>query len=429
MISDHRWVLATATLCWAALCWATLLGCQEQGAAATQAATQPAARSVPPVEPRPTRPADEPPHPVAVAAQTAPAQPSASPQQGTSAPAVAPPAPPLPPALIDCVTSAASSAKVNALGIERYPWFGQSADPESMKTGRINIPILLEEIRKKMGPTPTGWGMLDFEDPFDAWLALPATDQRNRLASSEMVKAIRAVKAEFPKVKWTYYAQPRMERVFPGGKGWANGTEAQMQAEIERRIATCSDILREVDWINPSIYDVYENSKFQGDELDYMMKNERIWREQVVKLGRTIRERQGLPQVPVIPCVSVYFQPGGRATNMKPIPIAELIQDQIDPALAGGADSFAIWTSADFFQMLATLPDAHELNQLNRDNQRAAREAWTAEYLSGARPRDWTDPTVKFQISQATGKTISDGAEAIVKQVEAARAKKAQAKQ
>ena len=408
MISDHRWVLAAA-----ALSWTVLLGCQDQGTAATQ----PAARTVPPVEPRPTRPADEPPAP----AQSAP--PASPPATAQTASPPSAPATPLPPALIDCVTSAASSAKVNALGIQRYPWFGQSPDPESMKTGKINVSILLTEIRKKMGPDPSGWGMLDFEDPFDAWLALPATDPRNRLASSEMVKAIRAVKAEFPKVKWTYYAQPRMERVFPGGKGWANGTEAQMQAEIERRIATCSDILREVDWINPSIYDVYENSKFQGDELSYMVKNERIWREQVVKLGRTIRERMGLPQVPVIPCVSVFFQPGGRATNMKPIPMAELIEDQIDPALAGGADAFAIWTSADFFQMLATLPDAHELNQLNRDNQRAARDAWTAEYLSGVSPRDWTDPTVKFQISQATGKTISDGAEAIVKRVETARAK------
>ena len=423
MISDHRWVLAAA-----ALSWTVLLGCQDQGTAATQ----PAVRTVPPVEPRPTRPADEPPHLLIASTQTAPAKTAAppAPAQPAQPPAPAqtaspPPAPasPLPPALIDCVTSAASSAKVNALGIQRYPWFGQSPDPESMKTGKINVSILLTEIRKKMGPDPTGWGMLDFEDPFDAWLALPATDPRNRLASSEMVKAIRAVKAEFPKVKWTYYAQPRMERVFPGGKGWANGTEAQMQAEIERRIATCSDILREVDWINPSIYDVYENSKFQGDELSYMVKNERIWREQVVKLGRTIRERMGLPQVPVIPCVSVFFQPGGRATNMKPIPIAELIEDQIDPALEGGADAFAIWTSADFFQMLATLPDSHDLNQLNRDNQRAARDAWTAEYLSGVRPRDWTDPTVKFQISQATGKTISDGAEAIVKRVETARAK------
>lgn len=421
MISDHRWPLATATLCSAALCWATLLGCQDQGAAATQPAAQPAARTVPPVEPRPTRPADEPPHPVAVAAQTAPAQPSASPQQSTSAPAAAPAAP-QPLVLIDCATSAMSAKRIEGMGIKFFPVFGQSDDPQSMKTGEINVSLLIDTIRKRLGPSPSGFAMLDFEDPFDDWLDLPVTDPRNRKASSEMVKAIKSVKTSFPNVKWTYYGQPRMARVFPDGKGWANGTDAQKKAELDRRIAVCSDILREVDWINPSIYDVYENAKFEGDYLAFMVKNETIWREQVVKLSHTIRQQLGLAQVPVIPCVSVYFQPGGKATNMKPISHAELLADQIDPALRAGADGFAIWTGMDFFQTLATMPDGKELSDLNRQNQRDARAAWTASYLDGKAPRDWTDPELKFTISQATGKTIADGAEVIVKRVNEHRA-------
>ena len=409
MISEHRWVLAAA-----ALCWAPLLGCQDQGTAATQ----PAARAVPPVEPRPTRPADEPPHLLIPSKQTAPTK------------MAAPPAPSQPAAaqsimLIDCATSAMSAKRVEALGIKFFPWFGQSDDPQSMKTGEINVPVLIDSIRKRMGPSPSGYGMLDFEDPFDAWLDLPVVDPRNRKASAEMVKAIKAVKATFPNVKWTYYGQPRMARVFSDGKGWANGTDAQKKAELDRRIAACSDILREVDWINPSIYDVYENSKFEGDYLSFMVKNETIWREQVVKLSHTIRQQLGLPQVPVIPCVSVFFQPGGKATNMKPIPHEELLTDQIDPALRGGADGFAIWTGMDFFQALATMPDAKELNDLNRQNQRDARTAWTACYLDGKAPRDWTDPELKFTISQATGKSISEGAEAIVTRVNAYRASQA----
>lgn len=395
----------TTTLSILALALATL-GCdgpQEERVGSGPRAEPPPARELR-VEPQST-PAANPP------AAPPPAAPPATPPAAPSASTI------VPPVLIDCATSAMSARRLAELKVPYYPWFGQSPDPESLKTGTINVSILLDEIRKKMGANPTGWGMLDYEDPFDAWLDLPVTDPRNRKASAEMVRAIKAVKAEFPNVKWTYYGQPRMARQFPSGKSWVNGTAQERQAEIDRRIASLSDILREVDWISPSIYDVYENALFHGEERDFMLANETMWREQVVRLARTIRERTGRPQVPVIPTVNLFFFENGRGTNMAPIPIEEVLQDQVDPALRGGVDAFAIWTSMDFFQMLASLPDDKELSALNRQNQTAARSAWTKAFFGGRKPADWTDPQVKFSISQATGKVIMDGAEAVQRRV------------
>lgn len=286
-----------------------------------------------------------------------------------------------------------------------------------MKTGKIDAGKLFAEIDKRMGANPSGWAMLDYEDPFDAWLDLPPNDPRNRAACAEMVRVIKLVKARYPNVRWTYYAQPRLARWMPDEKGvergWPVSTEAMKQAEIDRRFASTADIVRELDWINPSIYDVYENDMFKGDEGAVMLANEEIWRQEAVKLGRTFRQRLGLPQIPVMPCVSMLFQPGGRATAMKPIPITELLSDQIDPALRGGADGFTVWSGIDFAQMLATLPNDHPLTPMNKDTQKWARDAWTASFFGGKAPRDWTDPDVRFKLSQDTGKAVSDAALAI----------------
>lgn len=407
----------TATLALTAFILAACAQCAGPEVVVVQPEGAPAPRTTPAPREFPSEPAPPPP---SAPAKPAPPKPPAVPQAPASASASSSA---IPTVIIDCATSAMSAKRLADLKIPTYPWFGQSPDPASLTTGRIDVGILIAEIRKRMGPNPTGWGMLDYEDPFDAWLELPITDPRNRLASSEMVRAIKAVKAEFPNVKWTYYAQPRMARQFPDRKSWPDGTDAAKKAEFERRIAVCSDILREVDWINPSIYDVYENAMFKGGERDFMLANEAIWREQVVRLSKLIRERLGLPQVPVLPALALFYQPGGRATNMKPIRPEELITDQVEPALRGGADGFAIWTSMDFFQMLATLPPEKELNELNRENQKAARDAWVPAFFAGKAPRDWTSPDVKFTISQETGRVIADGAALVDQAVKQHRAK------
>lgn len=324
---------------------------------------------------------------------------------------------PIPPSvLVDCTTSTRSAERLGELGVPVYRWFGQSTDPDSLKTGRIDIRKLVEEIDRKMGQNPSGWGMLDYEEPFDRWLDLPKSDPRHRQAVSEMVGAIRAVKRFYPNVKWTFYGQPRLERWLPrpdgSTRGWSLSTPEAKQAETARRIDTLGELIAEVDWINPSFYDVYENAKFVGPERDEMLANEEQWRVADGALGRTIRERLGLPQVPVIPCVSPLFQPGGRATAQRPIPTEEFLSDQVMPAVRAGCDGVALWTSADFALSMATIKETKGLDESDFKLRDAARYAWTPLAPGGRVPSDWSDPEVRLQLSQRVGDVISRAAEA-----------------
>jgi hypothetical protein len=226
--------------------------------------------------------------------------------------------------IMDCTTSQASVDRLRELGAPIYHWFGQSSDPESLQSGMIDFRRLVEEVDRRMGPKPSGWGMLDYEEPFDRWLDLPKSDTKHQQAASEMIKAIRAVKRFYPNVKWTFYGQPRPERWLPTTdgttRGWSLSTQEAKDREIARRIDSLSELIAEVDWINPSIYDVYEISMFAGSERDVMLANEEQWRVADGKLGRTIRAQLGLPQVPVMPCVSPLFQPGGARNSSTPNP-------------------------------------------------------------------------------------------------------------
>jgi hypothetical protein len=329
----------------------------------------------------------------------------------------APPPPPVPALIIDCTTSARSADELRQLEVPYYRWFGQSTDPESLKTGKIDTSKLIDEITRKMGPDPSGWGMLDYEEPFDAWLELPPTDPRHVQVVSEMVRAIRAVKATFPKVKWTYYGQPRLDRwpMQADGtrKGWPEASPESCSKEIERRITTLGPIIAELDWISPSFYDVYENALFSGEEGRVMLANEERWRIEDARLGREMRRRRGLPQVPVLPCVSCVFQGGGRATPFRPIPVPELLSDQVQPGLAGGVDGFTMWSGVDFAVMVATLPPDHKLDASDQKVQQESRTAWQPFVPKAKTPIEWTDDMVRFELSQRVGDVVTAAAKAI----------------
>jgi hypothetical protein len=321
-----------------------------------------------------------------------------------------PSATPLPVVIVDCTTSQASAERLYELGAPIYRWFGQSTDPDSLKSGVIDLRRLVEEVDRRMGPKPSGWGMLDYEEPFDRWLDLPKSDAKHQQAVSEMLKAIRAVKRFYPNVKWTFYGQPRLERWLPTAdgttRGWSLSTQEAKDREITRRIDSLSELIAEVDWINPSFYDVYENSMFAGPERDVMLANEEQWRVADGKLGRTIRAQLGLPQVPVMPCVSPLFQPGGGATAQLPIPIGEFLTDQVMPTIRAGCDGVTMWSGADFVLNVATMMETSSLDAEDLKLRADARKAWIPLAPGGKVPHDWSDPGVKFSISQQLGDAI-----------------------
>lgn len=318
--------------------------------------------------------------------------------------------------LFDCTTSARSRDEVEAIGGQRFRWFGQSVDPGSERTGTIDVAKLLDEVAKAMRETPFKWGMLDYENPFDAWMDLPADSERHVQAAAETLRALRAVKAAFPGVKWTCYGLPRLSHWLEGpkgtGLGWEDRRSAVHEAEIARRTRAYSAIVAELDWISPSFYDYYENAGMTDPVGAYMIASERVWRIESVKLARTIRTNLGLSQVPVIPCISPFFQPGGKATVLRVISRDELIADQVGPSIAAGADGFAIWTAADYFSRICTAPaDGLPAGNATKD-QNDARSAWTGLAGVGGAPVDWTSDATRFRLSQQVGQVIVDAAKA-----------------
>jgi len=316
--------------------------------------------------------------------------------------------------LFDCTTSARSRDGIEAAGGQRFRWFGQSIDPESERSGTIDVGKLLDEVSRCMRESPFRWGMLDYENPFDSWMDLPADDERHVRAAAETLRALRAVKAAFPGVKWTCYGLPRLDHwpVGPDGSrvGWDGRPSAALVAEIARRMKAYSGIVAELDWIAPSFYDYYENAGMADPVGASMIASERIWRVESVRLARSIRSRLGLPPVPVIPCISPFFQPGGKATVLKVIPTAELVADQLDPSIAAGVDGFAIWTAADYLSRIGTAPtDGLPAGNATKDQQ-DVRRAWAELAGDGRSPVDWTSDTTRFRLSQGVGQVILDAA-------------------
>lgn len=346
-----------------------------------------------------------------LAAQQAPA-PAAAPASG--APAAQPARTYVPPVIVDCVTSARSAQALRDGRVPMYTIIYQACDPEAGRTGRIDLDKLAAEIERKMGQDPSGWAMLDYEAPFDEWLQKGVGDQRCEQARSEIIKALRFVRARWPKVKWTIYGHPFLLYWLPNGTAWDQAPEQVKRAEIEKRVAVYGPILAEVDWVNPSNYDINENALQTSIERARDKAHEQVWRTQHIELARETMRRAGIPPKPILPAVNLFFPGEGRATYMRPVPVQELLQDQVAPQLAAGVDGFAVWTGVDYIQGLVTGNAKLDGDPESLKTRTRTRSTWVGSYLGGKTPADWTADDVKFVISQRTGQTIADGVEAIL---------------
>jgi hypothetical protein len=316
--------------------------------------------------------------------------------------------------LFDCTTSSNSRADISAIGGQRFRWFGQSADPESERTGKIDVARLLAEVEKSMREGPFKWGMLDYENPFDSWMDMPSDSERHLQARTETLRALRAVRAAYPSVKWTCYGIPRLDH-WPAGPdgtrvGWNGRRGKAQEAEIQRRVDAYAAIVAELDWISPAFYDYYENARMADPVGQSMVASEKLWRTESIKLARAIRTKLGLPPVPIIPCISPFFQPGGKATVLGVISGPELLDDQIEPSIASGVDGFAIWTAADYFSRVATTPTEGLPAGSARKDQQEARLAWSALAGPAGTSIDWGDDATKLRLSQRIGQIILDAA-------------------
>lgn len=299
----------------------------------------------------------------------------------------------------------------NARAVKYLAIYQDDVDPTTQETGIIDPAKVIARIALLRSQGWTGeWGMLDFEVPFDSVFYHGPTDPRYELCMHSLIGTIRAVKAAFPMVKWTYYAFPRIS-YWVLGKDWGYITEAQRVAQYAIFTARYGPLLAEMDWFAPSACDWYERSLHMPNSWSPPIEAEREYRRASVKAIRFHFESRGQPVPPIIPIVSPWFQPGG-ATSLRPVPRAEFHQEQIQPLIDAGADGIAIWGAMPYFLGLATTPN---LPPGYAAAIAFCRARFCQEYLGGVPVNsvDWYSPATYNLIGGCMNQTLADAMQLI----------------
>jgi hypothetical protein len=296
-------------------------------------------------------------------------------------------------------------SKLQAAGASQYLMVYQNVDPNAATTGKIDVSKIVADVKTRYGANPRGWGMLDYELPFDSVLQAGPSHPLYETCKAEMIKAIRAVKEAFPEVKWTYYGIPGLS-YWPSGKLWAFASPAEQAAEVDRQITGYGPVLAELDWYSPCVYDVYSPELMTPAKAANHIQNEREYRIARINVVREFLRRNDLPARPIIPSVSPFFAPGGNVVENKLIPVPELVRDQIEPVLDAGADGIAIWSCGVFYIAQATMAD-----NPNNETQKRVRQCYRTDYLRGVEPASWSTAHMKKVLAHHVGMAIARMAE------------------
>jgi hypothetical protein len=236
--------------------------------------------------------------------------------------------------------------------------YQNNCDPEAQKTGVINPGSVAAALLKAEGDQPEGWGVLDFEAPFDAMILKgPDSPERNR-AVETMVAAIERMKRLFPKVRWTYYGIPALA-FYLGGSDWSTATAPQKEQEIRRQLAQYGPVLAACDWLAPCVYITVGDAQLGGRPNPLQRLAIRAWVEARTRMCVDfVRSRNA--SMPVMPFVSPLYMAGGGARAYSVIASDILTDDVLRPVMKAGASGITIWTSGGYFVQQATSesPDA-----------------------------------------------------------------------
>ena len=293
------------------------------------------------------------------------------------------------------------SAMLEKARAQPYILVYQNVDLPSIQSGIIDSSKIIADVRQRFGNNPTGWGMLDFEDPFDSVLQAGPSHPKYETCVKSMLQALRDTKRAFPNVKWTYYGIPGLA-YWPGGTLWSKANPEKRQAEIERQIEGYGPVLAELDWYSPCLYDVYRLDTMSEDAKAEHLVNEREYRIARVNVIREFLRRKGLPARPILPSVSPFFAPGGNTIENGVIPRDEVIRDQILPAIAAKCDGIAIWTCGNWYVQQATRP-----TEPSNSTQKRVRECYRAGFLAGTEPTSWNNDTLRAMLIRRVGNAIS----------------------
>lgn len=272
----------------------------------------------------------------------------------------------------------------------------EGVDPNASATGIIDAAIVVEAIRGKYGDSPSGYGILDFENPFFARMQAGPADPNYQTTVETLVNLLQTVRAEFPMVKWTMYGMPRLRYWF-NNSNWASASEASREAELSETLANYTPVLREMDWLNPSAYDRYELSLYAESSWASVTARETAFRTYQMELCNRFNAANGGAPKEIIPMVSpMFWKVGTIEYNMKQMTLEEMLRDQVRPLVENGATGVAFWTGLSYWTRAAT--SAESLGVL----QDEARFAFTNDFLGGVEPTVWADPQLKTELDAST---------------------------
>lgn len=303
--------------------------------------------------------------------------------------------------LYDTLPNRNARERVGALGASSFYILYQSCDPQCSKSGVIDSEAVLKAIASETKDQTPAWGMLDFEEPFNADLQKGPDSPEGARAIATMIQTVRAVKARFPQTKWTYYGVPWLS-YWLGSRGWMSATPLAKREALERAAAIYGALIKELDWVSPTVYPKYDPRLAAPDQRSTVADEGKAWRTAQVGLASLLAQGK-----PVIPTVAPYWTPGGKADFCRVVSAAELIDDQVAPSVAAGATGIAIWTAIDYFINIST--DCTGTPVTKEDNFGAPewRAAFVADYLDNKVPADWCDPTLKQRLLLNTSDTIA----------------------
>ena len=308
---------------------------------------------------------------------------------------------PTAPILFDRLPSAAVSDQAIEDEFKEYIIIYQGVDMDSLTTGIINADLVVNAVRSQYGDNPSGWGVIDFEDPFINRLEAGPTSPTWQQTVDTVVACLQRLKTEFPNVKWTMYSMPLIRYWIQSTWTWANVPAAEREAQIQKILVGFDPVLREFDWFNTCAYDWYELSTYAPAAQANKTLAEVAHRTAQVEVCNRFNASSGLPRKPIIPMISpMFWEIGQISYNMKMISTEEILRDTVRPLMQAGADGVAFWTGLSYWVRAATS------TQNLGSGQTDSRYAFMMDFYGGVAPAEWTSPAVYDDLSLRTSQHV-----------------------
>lgn len=323
----------------------------------------------------------------------------------------APPTSPTPPrpltVLYDSLPDRALAERLDQLDASPFTIQYQTAVIGTGADARIDARALVEAVRTRLAGTRPRWGMLDFESPFTERLASGPDSRECAEAVQTLVEAMRAVRAEFPETRWSYYNAPTVPYWFEG-KNWETAPPEVRVRMLDRLYKVYAPIVSELDWVSTSLYPVYDPAKQPVDQGAANIISGRAWRTNAVGLARILAQGK-----PVIPTISPLWMPGGFAMAGSRVSHERFMTDLVNPLLDAKVDGFALWTGADYFIHTVANGDPASGSAEKGYGASVMRDAVAHDYLDGQAPPNWNDPAIVSMLKARMSETILDAVRAI----------------